>query len=339
MDKLNNGDKTISIIIPCKNEENYIEQCLLSFVEMDYPNELLEILVVDGESSDNTKKIIQQIQKKYSFIKLLNNPKIITPHALNIGIRNAKSNFIMIASAHSSFSKSYITELIKAINELNANVVGGFMLTDVKNKNKKTISISKVLANKFGVGNSMFRVGAEHPRQVDTVPFGIYKKSLLIDIGLYNERLIRNHDIELSKRLINANKKIYLIPSAKCTYYARENFLGILKNSFQNGLWNILTVYITKQFNSLSIRHFIPLLFLLSLIVPLLLMSWTPIIGIISAISFILYSLMTIIMTAKISDKSTSFFYIIFTFWILHFSYGVGSLIGLLRIDYLLKKN
>ena len=188
MENLNSTDKTVSIIIPCRNEEQYIEECMLSFIEMDYPNELLEIIVVDGNSSDRTRSLIEKFQKTYPLIKLIPNPKTFTPFALNIGIKSASGNFIMIASAHSSFSKNYIKDLVQAFEILNADGVGGVMLTEAKNKTKKNLSICKVLSNKFGVGNSLFRLGTDQPMQVDTVPFGIYKKDLLIKIGLYYGR-------------------------------------------------------------------------------------------------------------------------------------------------------
>lgn len=211
------------------------------------------------------------------------------------------------------------------------------MFTDVKNKTQKTSSICKVLSNKFGVGNSMFRVGAERPIKVDTVPFGIYKKDLLFQVGLYNENLIRNHDIELSKRLINANKKIYLVPSARCFYYARESYSGIVRNNFLNGMWNILTVYLTKHFNSLSMRHFIPLIFILSLIIPIILMLFIPIIGLLAVASLLVYLLTIIFISSKLSDADSSFIHILWTFLAIHFSYSFGSLVGLFRINYLFR--
>ena len=90
-------------------------------------------------------------------------------------------------------------------------------------------------------------------------------------------RLVRNQDIELNKRILRGGGKIYILPDTYCTYLARETWKALSKNNYGNGKWNILTVYYTKMFSSLSIRHFIPLIFLLSLIVPLLLgMLWWP---------------------------------------------------------------
>lgn len=332
-------NKSLSIIIPCRNEEMYISECINSFLKMDYPKELMEIIVVDGNSSDNTRNIVQEIQSGNSNILLIDNPDLYTPYALNLGIKNAKNEYVMIASAHSDFSKIYLRELMNAIDHFKADGVGGTITTDVRNKNKRTLSICKVLSNKFGVGNSMFRIGSDQPMRVDIVPFGIYKKDLLLEIGLYNERLIRNHDMELSKRLTSNEKKIYLIPTAKCRYFAREKFFGIFKNNFGNGYWVPLTIYITKHLNSLSLRHFTPLIFILSLILPVVLMFWLPILGVISLISLFSYFITIIVESARLKDNLTSFGYIFLAFLTLHFSYGTGSLLGLFRVNYLFNNN
>jgi glycosyltransferase involved in cell wall biosynthesis len=332
-------NKSLSIIIPCRNEEMYIAECINSFLKMDYPKELMEIIVVDANSSDNTRNIVRDIQTGNKNILLIDNPDLYTPYALNLGIKNAKNEYVMIAGAHSDFSKFYLRELMNAIDHFKADGVGGTITTDVRNKNKRTLSICKVLSNKFGVGNSMFRIGSDQPMRVDIVPFGIYKKDLLLEIGLYNERLIRNHDMELSKRLTSKEKKIYLIPTAKCRYYAREKFFGIFKNNFGNGYWVPLTIYITKHLNSLSLRHFTPLIFMLSLILPVLLMFWYPILGVISLVSLFSYFLTIIVESARLKDSSTSFGYIFLAFLTLHFSYGMGSLLGLFKVNYLFNNN
>ena len=308
--------------------------CLDSLLALDYPKDMLEIIVIDGQSQDGTLDILQQYKNKYPFIRILSNPRKIAPVALNIGIKNASHDYIMRVDAHSSISANYVTTLIEQMSLLQADCVGGVMETKITNTNPKTSSIVKVLSNKFGIGNSMFRIGTEKPIPVDTVPFGLYKKSLFEKIGLYNEELIRNQDIELSKRIINGGGKIFLIPQARCTYYARESFSKLAQNNFQNGLWNILTVYITKNLRSLSVRHYIPLFFVLSLILPLFpgyLIH--PLMPVLALVSLILYNLLIIGICIRINTRDTSFLYLYWSFGVLHFSYGLGSLTGLFRFD------
>ena len=329
--------EAISVIIPCRNEEKYIESCLTSFVEMDFPKDSLEIILVDGRSEDKTMEIIQSFQLRYPFIKIFDNPSLFAPSAFNIGIKNATSEYIMIGSAHSAFEKDYISEVLKALKTLKCAGAGGSLKTDAKNKTKKTLSICKVLSNQFGVGNSKFRVGSSKPVSVDIVPFGIYKKSIFETVGFYNERLKRNQDMELSKRMIEKGNKIFLIPTARSTYFARETYKGLALNNFGNGFWIMPTVYITRKISSLSLRHFIPLIFLLSLILPLIFLTVEPLIGLISLLSFATYTIVLSVISFKINDNTSSFINIFLGFLVLHLSYGFGSLVGITRLDYLKK--
>lgn len=321
--------KPVSIIIPCRNEEKYIENCINSFFEMDYPKHLLEIIIVDGMSSDKTQQIVMGLQSKNKNIKLILNPSIYTPHGMNLGIRSASNDYIMIASAHSIFNKNYLSELMLHMKELKCDAIGGVIITDVRNKTKKSLSICKVLSNKFGVGNSMFRIGTSFPIKVDIVPFGIYHKDLFETVGFYNENLIRNQDMEFSKRLIALNKEIYLIPEAICTYYARETFLALAKNNFGNGIWIPRTVYVTKNISSLSIRHFIPLAFMLTLIIPIPFSLIFHMSILIPLILLLIYLITISIISVTINTTETRFFNILWSFVVLHFSYGFGSLIGI----------
>lgn len=329
---------TVSVVIPCFNEQNYIENCIKSLLTNGFPITDLEILVVDGESTDETVSILRELQKEYPQVKHINNPKKKTPFALNLGIENAVNNYILIASAHSSFDKGYIQELITKMGELKADVVGGVMETRVKNSTPTSQAIKQVLANKFGVGNAMFRIGVTEPTLVDTVPFGLYKTSLLKSVGGYDEKLIRNHDIELSKRLLKLGTKIYLIPSTKCYYYARETFEGLAQNNYRNGKWNLLTVFITKDFTSLSIRHFVPLLFVLSLLLPLVIsLFFCPFIYVFYAILLAYFFTIGGIVITMFDLSNTTFLKSIWSFFCLHFSYGFGSLVGVLSFTRIFK--
>lgn len=322
----------VSIIIPTLNEEKYIKNCLDTIIDNTYPKDMMEVFIVDGGSTDSTVSIVKEFQKKYPFIKLLFNPHKIVPYAMNIGIKTAIGKYIIRLDAHSKYPNDYIERLIEWKEKLNADNVGAICKTDVLNKNSKSLAISKVLSNKFGVGNSTFRIGTDVPLQVDTVPFGCYDRQLLLEIGMYNEKLIRNQDIELNKRIINKGGKIYLIPFTYATYYARENYKKLAENNYKNGLWNILTVYYTKDFNSLSLRHFVPLFFILSLIFPMIISLWIGEAVYLSIFSFIAYNILVIGQSLKIRNKQIKLFHIIAAFYTLHFSYGFGSLVGLFKL-------
>jgi len=324
--------RNISIIIPVYNEERYIEACLDSILQSNYARDKMEVLLVDGMSSDRTKQIIMAFQAKYPFIKHLENKKQIAPVAMNIGIQHAVGDCIFIISAHASYPINYFKVLSEQLYRLNADCVGGVLYTDIKNKNKKSSAIKQVLSSKVGVGNAIFRTGIDKVIEVDTVAFGCYKKEVFEKYGYYDERLVRNQDIELNKRIINGGGKIYLVPDVKCTYYARENFRDLAKNNFANGKWNILTAYYTGTLRSLSLRHFVPLGFVLSLIVPFLLGVWDGRFAYLSLFVALSYLLLVIIVSLKLKNSENGLFYLVGGFVTLHLAYGIGSLAGIFAV-------
>ena len=328
----------LSVICPIYNEEKYIAKCIDSILAQDYPKDDMEVIFVDGMSKDRTREIVAEYTNKYPFISLIDNPERIVPPAMNRGIKASKGDVIMRLDAHATYEKNYFSVLVKALHELNAENVGSVCRTDVLNKTPKTLAIKEVLSNKFGVGNSVFRTGVDKVMEVDTVPFGCWKREVFDKYGLYDVRLVRNQDIELNKRILRGGGKICIVPNTYCTYLARETFKGLSKNNYGNGKWNILTVFYTKQFDSLSIRHFIPLLFVLSLIIPTCLaLAYTPFIFV-SLLSLLAYVSLLGMISVKLSlTKKLNVFYLLAAFLVLHLSYGWGSLVGLLNIPFMKK--
>lgn len=329
----------LSVICPIYNEEKYIAKCIDSILAQDYPKADLEVIFVDGMSTDRTREIVAEYTAKYPFIRLIDNPDRIVPPAMNKGILASKGDVIMRLDAHSTYASNYFSVLVKALDDYGADNVGAVCRTDVLNKTPKALAIKEVLSNKFGVGNSTFRTGVDKVMEVDTVPFGCWRRDVFDKYGLYDVRLVRNQDIELNKRILRGGGKILIVPNTYCTYLARENYKALAKNNFGNGKWNILTVFYTKQFDSLSIRHFIPLAFVLSLILPLLcsVIYWP--IAFVALLSLLAYLGLVGAISAKLSiSKNLSFRYLIASFIVLHVSYGWGSLVGLLSLPFQPKK-
>ncbi len=321
--------KTISVIIPCRNEEQYIAACLDSIIDSDYPKNFLEVIIVDGMSEDNTMPIIESYQKKYPFIRVISNEKRVVPVAMNLGIQNSSGDYIIRLDAHAIYPSHYFSKLIEWSIKLDADNVGAVCKTDVYQKNNISNSIKTVMSDKFGVGNSKFRTGAAEVTSVDTVPFGCYKKEVFEQYGLYNVNLVRTQDIEFNKRIVNGGGKIYLIPDLECTYFARDTYKSFFLNRFNTGKWAILATYLTKSFKSISMRHFIPMLFVLSLSLPLLFFP------LLSVLSFFTYAIVILLRTVVIQHRTnthTTILHIYIAFFLLHFSYGFGSLIGIALI-------
>ena len=325
----------LSVLCPIYNEEKYIAQFLDSLLRQDYPKEDLEILLIDGMSKDSTREIVADYTAKYPFIRIIDNPYKIVPCAMNKGIDVAKGDVIMRLDAHASYPPDYFSVLVSGLKRLHADNVGTVCKTDVLNKTPKTLAIREVLSNKFGVGNSTFRTGIDHEQEVETVPFGCWPRDVFNKYGKYDERLVRNQDIELNKRIHRGGGKIFILPDTSCTYLARETWSALAKNNYENGKWNILTVFYTRMFSSLSLRHFIPLLFVLSLVLPLLIaLIWWPF-SLISVLSLLLYSCLMSVVSLKLAvTKDIGFFYLLISFFVLHISYGFGSLFGVLSLPF-----
>ena len=325
----------LSVICPIYNEKKYISGCIESILAQDFPKDMLEVIFADGMSNDGTREIVAGYSASYPWIKLIDNPRRIVPPALNTAIGCASGDIIMRIDAHASYPSNYFSALVAAIEKYGADNVGAVCLTDVMNKTAKSKAIKAVLAHPLGVGNSAFRTGIDAAKEVDTVPFGCWRKEALEKYGKFDERLVRNQDIEFNKRILRGGGRVVIVPDTYSTYYARENFRSLARNNYGNGKWNILTVWYTRQFDSLSLRHFIPLLFILSLLLPLIgAFFWLPLIWIALA-SFILYTCAVLAISVRLSlRKHLNLFYTIATFYVLHLSYGMGSLVGLLKLPF-----
>jgi glycosyltransferase involved in cell wall biosynthesis len=327
----------ISVVIPCYNEVRYIRDCIDSLLSNGTDPSRMELLVIDGGSIDGTLSLLNELAQIHPQVKVLSNPDRITPRALNIGVHAAQGTYILISSAHASFDYGYVGTLISTMSDhSDAIAVGGVMETMVKNSTAMSESIRTVLMHPVGVGNAKFRTGVSDVIAVDTVPFGLYRAQELKAVGGYDERLIRNHDMELSKRLLRDRGKIYLTPKARCTYYARETFRAMAKNNFNNGKWNLKTVYITRTFSSLSLRHFIPMLFLGSWTLPLLLslFTWNPLWSLASCGVLICYTGVLMAVAWQARNGKNKVLLVLIGFKLLHFSYGLGSFLGLLSLPF-----
>jgi cellulose synthase/poly-beta-1,6-N-acetylglucosamine synthase-like glycosyltransferase len=262
-EKKENNKLKVSIIIPCRNEEKYISKCLDSLLDNNYPKGLIEIFMIDGMSEDNTREIIKRYIEKYPFIKLLNNSKRIVPTALNIGIKEVRGDIVIRIDAHSIYPSNYIEKLVLWIRESKTDNVGGIFITKPGAETAIARAIAVILSHPFGVGNGLFRIGIKEPKYVDTVPFGAYRREVFNKIGLFNERLIRNQDLEFNLRLKKAGGKILLVPEIVSYYYARADLKGLFKQNFWNGFWVIYSTKFAKM--PFSVRHLIPFFFLISL--------------------------------------------------------------------------
>ncbi|WP_392486646.1 glycosyltransferase family 2 protein [Haloimpatiens sp. FM7315] len=325
--------KSVSIVIPCRNEKNYIKKCLDSFVDQSYSKDLYEVLVCDGMSDDGTRDIIKDYEKKYGNVKLVDNPDLTAPKAMNRGIRTSKKDIIIIFGAHAYANKDFIKNNVELLNkDENIGCAGGPIETI--NESLKGEAIALAMSSPFGVGNALFRY-AKKEMYVDTVAFGAYRRSTLDKIGYFDEELVRNQDDEINYRVIKGEFKILLSPVVKSYYYSRASLKKLWKQYFQYGFWKVRVMQ--KHGKTASVRHLVPMAFVVTNIFGILLgLVFKPILYL-WMLEVIAYLCCDIATSLKLSKKNRSVLrYIPFIFPILHISYGFGFLEGLFTF-YVLK--
>ena len=318
-------NKKISIIIPCRNEENYIASCLESVINSDYPNDLIEVKVVDGMSDDNTREIIQEYSNKYSFIKMIDNVKQKTPYAFNLGIEKSSSDFIMIMGARHIISKNYILYSIDKLNkDGDLGCIGGAVINSFENSISEVIS--KAMNSSFGVGIGNFRTNIVEEIYVDTIGTPVYRKKIFDELGLFDERLTRNQDDEFNYRVTQAGYKIMSSGNISVKYFVRASFRKLFNQYYQYGYWK---VFVNKKHKTITtLRQLAPCGFVSYLLLLLISLIFLKEYLYITAIPLILYILLTTYFSIKLSKKRYEMINLFKSFFILHFSYGLGYLEG-----------
>ena len=320
----------VSALLVTKNEQSYIERAMLSLINQTYPKENYEIIIIDGESTDNTLQIVNELIEKYktdSFdIKILNNSKHILSAGWNIGIKEAKGEYVVRIDAHAEADNDFIEKNVQTINKIeDAICVGGRLTT--KSIDGDDDIVSKVLSSPFGVGNSSFRV-SDKAGYADTAVYGLYKKEIFNQIGYFNEQYVRNQDIELHSRIREVGGKFYFNPEIHSIYYSRNTVKKMIKQALGNGKWNM--VLLKNHSSAVRLRHLIPFAFVLFLIVTGALgfvwkYFWWLELGVMA-----LYLLLGLIFGIKKTKRMSEIIKMPFLFLILHVSYGVGYLEGIL---------
>lgn len=320
----------LSVICPIYNEEKYIGTCIESILAQDYPKDDLEVIFADGMSTDRTRAIVAEYAAKYPFIRLIDNPKRIVPPALNAAIDASHGDIIMRLDAHAEYPTNYFSTLTKSLNDLKADNVGGVCETLPINDSYTAKAIAAVLSSKFGMGNSAFRVGVDKIKNVDTVPFGCWPRDIFDRIGLFDLDLTRNQDDEFNGRITKNGGKIYLLPQVKIKYFARDKIKKVAKMFYQYGLFKPL---VNKKLGTpATIRQFFPVIFVLGLvfglIISLLWHTFTWVYG--AGIS--IYLILAIYFSFNSSHIITQNIIQIWTYFVVHISYGCGYLVGLWKL-------
>lgn len=324
---------SVSILIPTLNEEKHIERCLNSIFCQSYHSNIIEIFVVDGGSTDRTVEIVNQLCTEHQNLFLLNNIKKIQASAFNIGIDNFSGDILIRLDAHCAYDSEYVDHCVSYHRSSEYGNVGGWCSIEPGSDTNMSKAIALVSSARFGLGFALYRVGKKK-MLTDSVPFGSFTKKVLSKVGKMDETLPRGEDNEYNARIRKTGYKILFDPKIISYYYAPHDLNSFLKKMYSNGYSIGVLIRVSRE--SISFRHLVPLMYLLALGIGVSLSFFY------TLFKFALFLLLTIyfivILLSGILRCSKHMIQLlpsyILTTYLVHLSYGIGTLHGLIKGKY-----
>ncbi len=319
----------ISILIPVRNEVDYIERCLDAILVQDYPSDRIEVLIADGMSDDGTREKLQTFTRDHPCMRVFDNPAHIAASGLNMLTAYSKGDILIRVDGHCVIARDYVSHCVKHIREDDVDGVGGPMHSIGEDHLSQVIALA--MSSKFGVGGSSFRTESGQTKFSDTVPFPAYTRAIIEQVGPYDEELVRDQDDEYNYRIRKAGGKILLAADVHSTYFSRSSQEKLWHQYYQYGFYKVRVLQ--KHPRQMSVRQFVPLAFVLTLIVTLVLaiitsFSWIALVGLAGV--YTIANLIASLITA--SKEGWRYIWPLpITFATIHLSYGLGFLVGLFK--------
>jgi len=319
----------VSVVMPVRNEADWIVRSVSAVLRQDYSRELMEIIIADGQSVDGTREKIQTLSAEDSRVRLIDNPGKIAPTGLNACLRVAKGDVIIRVDGHCEIESDYVSRCVEHLRGGEVQVVGGPLDTIGETQLARTVAIA--MSSPFGVGNSSFRTRKNATMLTDTVAFPAYTRAAIDAAGPFDEELVRNQDDEYNFRLRKRGAKILLASDVRARYYARSSFRSLWNQFFQYGYWKVRVMQ--KHALQMSARHFVTPIFALTLITTAVLAPFNSVMRSLFWATFSSYAIANLA-ASLIAANAKGWPHmkkLPLTFAILHFGYGIGFLKGIVR--------
>jgi succinoglycan biosynthesis protein ExoA len=318
----------ISVVMPVRNEAEFIARSLGSVLAQDYPPDRYEVLVADGRSTDKTREIVASLAGEAPEVRLVDNPGGIVPTGFNAALRVARGTFIVRVDGHTEIERDYVRQCVEEIERTGADNVGGRMTAESKGLSGRAIAMAT--SSPFGVGGARFHY-SKSEEWVDTVYLGAWRRSTFDRMGGLDEEFVRNQDDEFNYRLRAAGGRILLSPKIRSHYWSRSSWAALWRQYWQYGFWKVRVLQ--KHPWQMKPRQFIPPLFVAFLLASALaapVSGWARI-GLLAITAA--YTIANF--TASVSTGRGASFAVVLllpvAFATLHLSYGSGFLTGLIR--------
>ena len=325
----------VSVIMPVRNEADFIERSVGAALGQEWPEDRLEIVVADGLSDDGTLQILERMAAAEPRLRVIANPHGIVAPGLNLAIAEARGEVVIRVDGHCEIEPTYVKRCVEVIGRHRAEDgdlllgVGGPIETVGKTWVARAIAAG--MSSLFGVGGSDFRVGSKTERSVDTVAFPGYPRATLDAVGPFDEELVRNQDDEYNYRLREAGGKVVLSPDIRSKYHSRSSLSSLWRQYFQYGMWKVRVMQ--KHPRQMKARQFVPALFVLALFKTLIAGFIMPPVWIFFALVAGSYLVVNLAASIAVSFKRGLPLLpaLPAVFAILHFAYGFGFLWGIVR--------
>lgn len=319
---------TVTFGVIAYNEHRYLPDLLSDLEKQCYPHELIEVILVDGESTDDTLEIMESFkeehEKDYMAIKVLRNSRKTQPAGWNVVIQNKRSDVLLRIDAHARIPEDFVQENIRCI-ESGECVCGGPRENIIDEDTPWKRMLLTAEQSLFGAGIASYRQETEKKKYVKSLFHAAYRSEVIDKVGFFNENLIRTEDNEYHYRVLKAGYKICYDPQINSSYQTRNSLKGMIRQKYQNGLWIGKTLFICPE--CISIFHLVPFAFVLAIIVTLIIGLWGSV-WLLEAL-WILYGIVNIGMTILSAEwKNPYSIFLPIVFLLLHVSYGVGTLKG-----------
>lgn len=266
----------LSVILPVRNEEAFIEQTLSTVLAQTWDKNALEILVVDGQSTDRTRELAAAVLANAGVARfaILENPGQTAPCALNIGLRAARGPLIARVDGHCALDPRYFELAWGHLEQTGADGVGGRLETVGKGASAEAIAAA--MSSAFGVGGAAFRLaGAEDSVVVaDTIAFPVYRRATLDRVGFFDESFRRNQDDEYNFRLRKLGGRLLLAGNMRVQYFSRSSFTKLTRQYFEYGVYKIKVA--SRHPRQMSLRHWVPASFVLALLTSAVSLAFSP---------------------------------------------------------------
>ncbi len=318
----------VSIIVPCYNEEATILHLLEAVLAQTYPRERMELVISDGLSTDHTRDVISDFQKRHAdlVVFVVTNSVRTIPSGLNQAIRESRGEIIVRLDAHSMPIPEYVERCVAAHQSGRGDNVGGVWEIRPGAETWMAESISYAAAHPLGVGDAMYRLNAK-AGAVDTVPFGSFRRALIERIGAFDETLLSNEDYEFNTRVRESGGVVWLDPSIRSVYFSRSTPGKLATQYWRYGYWKFQML--RRYPHTLRWRQALPPAFVLIFFSLIVLSLWIVFARYVLAAQVFFYFAILGLAGLKLAinkRKGFLFWGLPFAISTMHFSWGTGFL-------------